>query len=127
MTPSEPENLDLINWVPAQNYEDNGFSGWSVQFAIWELADNYDSSQAAYNLIDNTTEADVQSILSNVSMLAGWDQAGVDSFIPQVGDTIGMIVDPGIANDPNNVQPFIVSLPWEDYDCLCPTDGGLFG
>jgi FlaG/FlaF family flagellin (archaellin) len=106
------ENLDLINWIIAQNYEDQGYSGWEVQLAIWELADNFDASLVNYNAFNNTQEADVDAILN-----AALNPAN-EGFEFSVGDTVGLIIDPGDSN-PDNVQPFIVAVDWDPYDCLC--------
>lgn len=104
------ENLDLINWVVSQNFEDNGSSGWAVQFAIWELADDFDASLVDYSSFQNTDLADVEAIVDAALLQDGFEFG--------VGDTVGMIVDPG-TSDPANVQPFIVAIDWEPYDCLC--------
>ncbi len=104
------DNADLVNWVIAQDFESNGFSGWEVQFAIWELADNFDASLVNYSVFENTELSDVEAIVADAIMQ--------DGFVAQVGDTVGMIVDPGLS-DPENIQPFIVALDWETYDCLC--------
>ncbi|MDO6736058.1 SdrD B-like domain-containing protein [Octadecabacter sp. 1_MG-2023] len=112
------ENLDLINWVIDQNFEDTGSSGWEVQFAVWELADNFDASLVSYDSFDDTDLSGVQEILDGALALAGAFDAGVDSFTPSASGTVGLIVDPGDA-DPLNVQPFIVAINFEDYDCIC--------
>lgn len=105
------ENLDLINWVIAQNFEDQGFSGWEVQFAVWELADNFDASAVNYGAFQDSDAASVQSIV-DAALAQG------EGFEFAVGDTIGVIVDPG-TSDADNIQPFIVGVDWEEYDCIC--------
>jgi hypothetical protein len=104
------ENLDLINWVIAQDFEDQGFGAWEVQFAIWELADDFDASAVNFSAFQNADLAGVEEIL-DAALLQ-------DGFVASVGDTIGLIVDPG-TSDAENVQPFIVALDWDAYDCLC--------
>ncbi len=104
------ENLDLINWVVAQDFEGQGFGAWEVQFAIWELADDFDASLVDYSAFPDADLAGVNEILDAALLQDGFEFA--------VGDTLGVIVDPG-DGDPNNVQPFIVALEWETYDCLC--------
>lgn len=104
------QNLDLINWIVAQGFEGQGYSGWEVQFAIWELADNFNASLVNYANFQDTSLSDVQDILSQAALH--------DGFVFAPGDTVGMVVDPG-TSDPQNQQPFILALNWETYDCLC--------
>lgn len=112
------ENLDLINWILAQNFEDDatgsvdgGFSGWEVQFAIWELTDDFDADAAMAGNPAFGNIADTDYILAQAAAYG-------EGFTPGVGDTIGLIVDPNPASHDNS-QPFIVALDYESIDCLC--------
>ena len=51
-------------------------------------------------------------------ILAGALDVANEGFTASVGDTVGMIIDPGLG-DPDNIQPFVLALDWEEYDCLC--------
>jgi len=108
---SGADNADLVNWVIAQDFEEQGVSGWAVQFAIWELADNFDASLVNYGSFQNTDLADVEAIVNGAL-------ANGEGFEFSVGDTVGVIIDPGLS-DPNNVQPFVIAVDWEAYDCIC--------
>ena len=103
------ENMDLINWILNQNFEGNGYSGWEVQRAIWELTDDRDLGYMD-NVEDMGEDVNVQEILNLASAHEG--------YVPSMGGNIGLIVDPGDANE-LNLQPFIVSVNIEQYDCLC--------
>ena len=105
------ENLDLINWILNQEFEENGFTGWEVQRAIWELTNSDDL--AFLDAIDPGfgQDANVDAILSQAA-------ANGEGFEAGVGDVIGVIIDPGNSN-PANQQPFIIAMNFEDYDCLC--------
>ncbi len=126
---SAAENLDMITWILNQDFENNGFTGWEVQRAIWELTDDEDLAFLDTIINPGTTvsgfgsDANVDTILAQAAVDAS--MGGGEGFVAGVGDVIGVIVDPGDA-DPNNAQPFIVALPWEQYDCLCPADSGVF-
>lgn len=106
------DNLDLIQYIIAQNYEaDAQFNGWEVQFAIWELTNNFDSD-AAFNFNPSFGQlADTDAIIADAL-------ANGEGFSPAVGQTVGMIINPNPATA-DNEQPYIVALDWEQYDCLC--------
>ena len=104
------ENLDLINWILNENYESQGYTGWEVQRAIWELTDNTDLGYFD-NYAEYGDDADVQFILEQAALNG-------EGFTPGLGDIVGLIVDPGDSNA-MNTQPFIVALDLEQYDCLC--------
>lgn len=104
-------NLDLITWILNQDFENNGFTGWEVQRAIWELTD--DDDLAFLDGIDPGFGSD-----SNVDSILALAAANGENFVAGVGDVIGVIVDPG-DSDPDNTQPFILAMDFEDYDCLC--------
>ncbi|MEP6065164.1 MAG: SdrD B-like domain-containing protein, partial [Paracoccaceae bacterium] len=114
------DNLDLVSWIVAQNFEGNGtFSGWEVQFAIWELTDNVEGDD--FNgLLPNFDGADVDSIVAMAI-------ANGEGFEFGTSGQVGAIIDPNPAS-PTNSQPFIIGYEFEDFDCLCPEDnGGIFG
>ncbi len=115
---SAAANMDLINWIIAQDFENNaagsqdgGFSGWEVQFAIWELTDNFSAMNAFAANAAFGSYADTQYILEQAA-------AHGENFEPGVGDVIGFIIDPNPASDLNS-QPFIVGMNFESFDCLC--------
>ncbi|MEM7211893.1 MAG: SdrD B-like domain-containing protein [Pseudomonadota bacterium] len=112
------ENLDLIQYIIAQNYEaDAQYNGWEVQFAIWELTNNFDSD-AAFAFDPNFGQlADTDAIIADAL-------ANGEGFTPDVGDTVGMIINPNPATAENE-QPYIVALNWEDFDCLCIDNSGM--
>jgi len=104
------DNLDLVTWILNQDFENNGYNGWEVQRAIWELVDGedlgfLDAIDPGFGLDSN-----VQDILQAASMFEGF-QAGTDGVI-------AVIVDPGTSNA-SNLQPFIVGMDFETFDCLC--------
>jgi hypothetical protein len=106
------DNLDLINYIIAQCHEDNAqYNGWEVQFAIWELTDNFDSATAfAANSVFGQL-ADTQAILADAA-------ANGEGFVAGTGDKVGVIIDPNPVTAANS-QPFIYGINFEDYDCLC--------
>ena len=105
------DNLDLINYILNEEFEDQGFSQWEVQRAIWALTD--DDDLAFLDGVDAGfgTQANVDAILANAD-------ANGEGFMAEVGDNFTFIVDPG-NSDAANTQPFIVSATWEEVDCLC--------
>ena len=105
------ENLDLVNWMLNQDFEDNGFTGWEVQRAIWELTDSLDTDYQSD--IDPGFGDD-----ANVDFLVQQALDFGEGFVAGVGDKIGVIIDPDPAT-PENSQPFIIAMDFETYDCLC--------
>ena len=108
------DNLDLINYIIAQDYENDPsgqYNAWEVQFAIWELTDNFDSSLAFGATPEFGDYADTLAILADAA-------ANGEGFEAGVGDMVGMIVDPGTGN-PDNEQPLILAVDFEQWDCLC--------
>ncbi len=115
------DNLDLINYIVAQDYESNGIEGfdvdgWDVQWAIWELTDGFNSDNfIPGGLFSGLDEASVDAILLDAATNGegfSFDDPGNDSGI------VGAIIDPNPATDENS-QPFIIGLRAEDYDCIC--------
>ncbi|EAQ01932.1 hypothetical protein OB2597_00905 [Pseudooceanicola batsensis HTCC2597] len=112
------DNVNEINWILNQDFESDGtgsvdgkFSGWEVQYAIWELTNNFPSDAALNATPSNGQVEDVDYIVSR-AISEGYD------FEAGVGDIIGLVITP----DPvtaQNAQPFLVGVEFETYDCLC--------
>ncbi|MEP3847955.1 MAG: SdrD B-like domain-containing protein, partial [Paracoccaceae bacterium] len=120
------DNLDLITWILNQDFENTGagsvdgnFTGWEVQFAIWELTNSVDSD-LTFNAAPEVGQ------VSDVDFIVQQALANGEGFEAGVGDIVGVILDPNPATATNS-QPFIVGIEFEDLDCLCPTDDGLGG
>lgn len=105
------DNMDLVSWILNQDFENNGFTGWEVQRAIWELTDNVDTDYL--DAIDPAFGDD-----DNVDFLVAEAIANGEGFQAGVGDIVGVVVDPSPTTAANS-QPFIVAMAFEDYDCLC--------
>lgn len=106
------QNLDVVNWILNQHFEDEfQFNGWEVQRAIWEIVDGVDTSHLDAISTGFGQDADVDYIVAQA-----W--ANGVGYTPGVGDVIGVIIDPDGSN-PRNVQPFILAMDFEQYDCLC--------
>lgn len=107
-------NLDLVNYIIAQDYENDPsgqYSGWEVQFAIWELTNRF-NSQSAFNFNPAFGQAaDTAAILADA-------RANGEGFVAEPGDKIGLIVDPNPATSAN-AQPFILVIDYNTFDCLC--------
>ncbi|WP_187429698.1 hypothetical protein ROLI_029430 [Roseobacter fucihabitans] len=106
------DNLDLVNYIIAQCYEDESqFNGWEVQFAIWELTDNFDSAIAfAANSVFGDL-GDTQAILADAALNG-------ENFVAGIDDKVGVIIEPN-PETPENSQPFIIGIDFETFDCLC--------
>ncbi|MCV6594025.1 MAG: hypothetical protein OIF48_13795, partial [Silicimonas sp.] len=117
---SAADNLDLIKWIVAQDYEGQGFTGWEVQFAIWELTDinktNDDGSpfdpRALLDAFPTYGESD------NLDFILAEAAANGEGFDFDLNGHVGLIVDPDPVTDTNS-QPFIIAFDPEDYDCIC--------
>lgn len=112
------DNLDLINWILNQDFEHNGagsvdgtFTGWEVQFAIWELTNNVDSALTFNAAPEVGQAADADYIVQQAIANGEGFQAGA-------GDKIGLIIQPDPVT-PDNGQPFIVAVDFNAIDCLC--------
>lgn len=108
------QNLDLVTWIMNQDFTNDAsgrFNDWEVQRAIWELTNKDDLSGLDALSPGFGQDADVDYILAQAA-------ANGEGFVAGVGDIIGVIVDPG-NSDPNNLQPFIIGMKFQDYDCLC--------
>lgn len=112
------DNIDAINWILNQDFENNGagsvdgtFTGWEVQFAIWELTNGV-NSDLTFNAAPEVGQvADVDFIVSQAI-------ANGEGYTPGVGDIIGVVVNPNPATSDNS-QPFLIGIEFEAYDCLC--------
>ncbi|MCF2906701.1 Ig-like domain-containing protein [Octadecabacter sp. CECT 8868] len=108
---SAADNLDLISYILNEDLENNGFTGWEVQRAVWELTN--DDDLAYLDGIDAGF-----GLNANVDLILADAAANGEGFVAGVGDKIGVIIDPG-DSDPTNTQPFIIAINFEDYDCIC--------
>lgn len=116
------ENLDIIEWILNQDFENagptdiagytgDGFSGWEVQLAIWEFTENFDADlftdfDPGYGNIDDTDFIISQALANGEGFEAG------------VGDIHGVFLQPNPSPQANS-QPLVFGLDWEAYDCLC--------
>ncbi|WP_308917517.1 SdrD B-like domain-containing protein [Jannaschia sp. LMIT008] len=106
------DNLDLVNWIVAQDFEGTGaYSGWDVQFAIWELTSNVRTERQT-GLYTEADPDQVDEILALAAANEGYANAGD-------GGIVSVIFDPDPQRDGELEQPFIVGIPFDDYDCLC--------
>jgi uncharacterized protein (DUF2141 family) len=108
------DNLDLVNYILAQDYENDAsgqYTGWEVQLAIWELTDDVNSSDIIALDPAYGDQADVDAIVADAI-------ANGEGFMAGTGDITSFIVDPNPATATNS-QPFIVAIDFEDFDCLC--------
>ncbi|RAP42560.1 hypothetical protein BYZ73_05095 [Rhodovulum viride] len=121
------DNLDLINWIIAQDFEANSagsvdgkFSGWEVQLAIWELTDTLDpgvwGTDSVSDFVLGLDPAYGQS--ADVDFLVQQALANGEGFVAGDGDIASFIVDPDPVT-PENAQPFIVAFDFDQNDCLC--------
>ncbi len=110
---SAADNLDLISYIVAQDYEGRGiYDGWDVQWAIWELTDSFNSDSFVPSGVFNGLDAaSVDAILADAALNGEGFTFGDDG-------TVGAIIDPNPSSDENS-QPFIIGFAFEDYDCLC--------
>lgn len=116
---SAAENLDLINWLIAQDFVgananavDGEFTDWEVQRAIWELTDNIDTDTFAGISPGFGDNADVDFLVA-----AALDPAN-EGYMPASDGLVTLIIDPTTPTAQNS-QPFIIALDFEEYDCLC--------
>ena len=112
------ENLDMIEWIMNQDFENNaagsadgGFSGWEVQLAIWEFTEDFDADLFTNFDPGYGNIADVDYIISQAL-------ANGEGFNAGVGEIQGVLINPN-PSTANNSQPLVVGLDWETYDCLC--------
>ena len=110
---SAADNLDLIRYIVAQDYEGKGtYDGWDVQWAIWELTDGFNSDAfVPGGVFEGLDSASVDAILADAAANGEGFEFGTD-------DVIGAIIDPNPSTEDNS-QPFIVGMLFEQYDCLC--------
>lgn len=108
------ENIDLINWILNQDFEaadydgvfTDGVTDAEIQATIWQLTNDLN-----YFLPSGTGQvADVQT-------LYGLAIAHGKGFVPGAGDVFALAVLPD--GEDGNEQPFIVTVPFDDFDCLC--------
>ncbi|MEM8554101.1 MAG: SdrD B-like domain-containing protein [Pseudomonadota bacterium] len=107
------ENLDLVNWVLNQGFEDT-FSFNDIQSAIWEL-------------VDNAGGTDTNIFAPGVQLSAGAQQivdlafANGEGFSPNAADEdiLGVIIVPtdDLSGDGENGQPYIVGFQLTACDC----------
>ncbi|WP_172330223.1 SdrD B-like domain-containing protein [Mangrovicoccus sp. HB161399] len=105
------DNLDLITYILNQDYEDQGYTGWEVQFAIWSLTDNFAYSTYTTRYPSFGDAADVADIVADAV-------ANGEGFEAGEGDIIALIIDPN-PETATNGQPFIVGAEFDSFDCMC--------
>ncbi|WP_138465644.1 SdrD B-like domain-containing protein [Poseidonocella sp. HB161398] len=108
---SAAENLDLVNYILNQDWEGQGYTGWEVQFAVWELTDDVRYALYAKRYPEYGTAAHIDDILEDA-------YANGEGFVAGAGDLVGLIIDPATSSDENS-QPFIVAVEYDSLDCLC--------
>lgn len=116
---SAADNLDLINWLIAQDFVgananavDGEFTDWEVQRAIWELTDSIDTDTFAGISPGFGDNADVDFLVA-----AALNPAN-EGYMPASDGLVTLIIDPTTPTAQNS-QPFIIALDFEEYDCLC--------
>ncbi|WP_375175094.1 SdrD B-like domain-containing protein [Pseudooceanicola sp.] len=112
------DNVNQLNWILNQDFENNStgsvdghFSGWEVQFAIWELTNGFDSD-FTLDYVDGIGQVEDVDYIVNRAIAEG------ASFEAGEGDIIGLFVQPN-PETPANAQPYLIGVEWEPYDCLC--------
>jgi hypothetical protein len=104
-----PENLDLVNWIINQGFEDqpSGCGGFytygDVQWAIWQLVE--DNPPLDHPNLGDWSLCRAQEILAAA-------YANGDSFVPGCGDVMVIILDP---YNPSGHQPVII---WVEVPCV---------
>jgi len=89
------QNLDNINWL-LNNYKRLNATDGDVQGAIWKLM----GSNPLSNYVGPQSAANVDALVAEALQH--------DGYVPGIGDTIGVIVDPMAAN--THFQPLIVEM-----------------
>lgn len=106
------ENLDLVSYIVAQNHEGTGtYTGWEVQFAIWELTDQVEADAFDAVLGTAMSGVNVDAIVEDALMFG-------EGFTFGSNGQVGAIIDPN-PSLPTNSQPFIIGFDFDAYDCLC--------
>ena len=106
------DNLDLVSYIVAQNFEGSGtYTGWEVQFAIWELTDNVDAT-----VFDAVVGTALDA--ANVDIIVADAIANGEGFAFGDSGQVGAIIDPN-PSIATNSQPFIIGFDFDSYDCLC--------
>ncbi|WP_378943214.1 SdrD B-like domain-containing protein [Paracoccus sp. R86501] len=117
-TVAQPQNLDMVNWILNQGFEDadNGdgkgqtYTEAEIQGAIWGLTDNIVFVNSAMG-----TDANAREIY-DLALANG------EGFQAGEGDIVGLILDPTAAAElAGNSQPLIVGIEWDalEQDCFC--------
>ncbi len=122
--PNAVANLDLIQYIVAQDYENNplddpnnpgtplAIDGWDIQFAIWELTDPIDTDNRTATFTEATPEI-VDAIIADA--LANGEGFSFEGD----GEIAGLVFDPNPQTPGVIEQPFIVAFDFDDYDCIC--------
>lgn len=112
------QNLDLINWLIAQDFVgantnavDGQITDWEVQRAIWELTDNLNTDFLSGISSGFGNNADVDWLLAQA-------RANGEDYTPGMSGLVTLILDPNPPTSTNS-QPFIIAFNAADYDCLC--------
>ncbi|RJE78543.1 SdrD B-like domain-containing protein [Paracoccus sp. JM45] len=117
-TIENPQNLDMVNWILNQGFEDmdNGdgtnqtYTEAEIQGAIWGLTDDIVFVNSSMGTDDNARE------IYDLALANG------EGFQVGEGDIVGLILDPTAeAEAAGNSQPLIVGIEWDalEQDCFC--------
>ena len=110
------ENLDNLNWLLSQRYEDQGYSYTDIQSAIWQLMDDVGG-------IDTSRSTPGVQLTAAAQTMYDAAMANGDGFAPTGadGDVLGLIFQPvsdnGSGGYDANGQIFVVG--YDLQDCLC--------
>lgn len=115
---ARPQNLDMVNWILNQGFEDkdNGdnmsqtYTEAEIQGAIWGLTDNIVFVNSGLGTTANARE------IYNLALANG------EGFEAGEGDIVGLILDPTAeAEAAGNRQPLIIGVEWDalEQDCFC--------
>lgn len=110
------ENLDNLNWLLSQRYEDQGYTYTDIQSAIWQLMDDVGG-------IDTSRATPGIQLSAAAQTMYDAAMANGDGFVPTGanGDVLGLIFQPvsdnGSGGYDANGQVFVVG--YDLQDCLC--------
>jgi len=119
---SAVDNLDLINWIINQDFEntDNGdgnttnYTDAEVQGAIWALTNG--ETLESFGVEQGAFVTPGQGTSSNAVEILDLAIANGEGFVAGEGDLVGVLVDP--VSPDSSVQPFIVAMDLYE-ECVC--------